>query len=264
MWLQWVTFDIMGDLAFGESFGSLQQKQSHPWQRFILDNIAALVFIGIAERMGLAKFIKLLTPPSMMKAVISFYRNTSDHMDRRIAFGKDRGDFWDHILKHDLITDEKGAADQRKGLRLEELKSTASDITIAGSETTSTLLTGLIYQLLMHSEILAKLTQEIRGLSTDQDITVANTERLQYLSAVLNEGLRVFVPSPVIAARVIPPGSLIVGRHMLPEETRVFVAQHIAYRSPLHFSRPKEFIPERWLQDRPDEFETDNAEGMSK
>lgn len=264
LWLQWTTFDIMGDLAFGESFESLPQRKTHPWQQFILDNIAALVFVGIAERMGLARLIKLITPPSIIKAVLSFYQNTSDQMDRRIALGKDRGDFLDHILKHGLITDDENAVlDQEKGLRIEELKSIASDIAIAGSETTSTLLTGLLYYLLTNPKVLVRLTDEIRSLPSDTDITIANTERLPYLGAVLNEALRVFVPSPIIAGRVIPAGGLVVGGYMLPEETRVFAAQYIAYRSSLHFARPKQFIPERWLPDRPEEFKGDNTDGKS-
>jgi averantin hydroxylase len=260
-WLQWVTFDIMGDLAFGESFDSLPQRTTHPWQKFILDNIAALVFMGIAERMGLGRLIKLLTPASLLKAVAGFYQSTSDQMDRRLAHGKDRGDFLDHILKHGLINDNTSSSGAEKGLHIEELKSIASDIAIAGSETTSTLLTGLIYQLLMNPPALTKLTQELRSIPTAADLTIANLDRLPYLHAVIQEALRVFVPSPIPSAREIPAGGLSVGGYFLPQGTRVFAAHYIAYRSPTHFARPKEFIPKRWLPDRPEEFKDDDADG---
>jgi averantin hydroxylase len=262
-WLQWATFDVMGDLAFGESFESLPQRKTHPWQQFLLDNIAALVFIGIAERMGLAKLVKLLTPPSLLQAVEGFYQRSSEQMDRRIALGKDRGDFLDHILKHDLITSDKPDIGSQKGMRVEELKSIASDIAIAGSETSSTLLTGLLYQLLINPHVLKKLVHEVRTLPTDDDICITSIDTLPYLAAVIQEALRVFVPSPIIAGRIIPPGGLVVGGFFLPEDTRVFAAHYIAYRSTLHFARPKEFIPERWLPNCPQEFENDNADGMS-
>ena len=251
----------MGDLAFGESFESLPQRKSHPWQQFLLDNIAALVFVGIAERIGLSGLIMLLTPASLLKAVEGFYETTSAQMDRRLALGKDRGDFLDHILKHGLITGDTSKAEAEKGLRVEEVKSIASDIAIAGSETSSTLLTGLVYLLLMHPAVLAKVVEETRLIPTDAEITISNVDRLPYLAAVIQEALRLFVPSPIPSGRIIPPGGLLVGGFFLPEDTRVYASQYIAYRSPLHFAKPTEFIPERWLADRPDEFANDNADG---
>ncbi|RVX69875.1 hypothetical protein B0A52_05709 [Exophiala mesophila] len=259
-WLQWTTFDIMGDLAFGESFDSLGTKQTHPWQKFLLDNIAGGMYIGIIQRWGLGRVAALCTPSSLIQAMRDFYDMSSTRIDRRIAMGKERGDFLDHILKHELVgDDEKG---QVKGMRVEELKSTASDIAIAGSETTATLLTGLVYFLLMNPTVLEKVQEEIDGFEAEEQITVASTAKLPYFSAVLEEGLRIFIPSPVISARTIPTAGLVVGGYLLPVGTRVFAAHHIAYRSSLHFARPKEFVPERWLANRPEEFASDNASGI--
>lgn len=80
-WLQCVTFDTINDLAFGEFFDSLPQREANTRQNFILDNIAVLVFMSIAVRINPAKLIKLLTPSSLLKAIEGFYQSTSHQMD---------------------------------------------------------------------------------------------------------------------------------------------------------------------------------------
>ncbi|KAH8731789.1 cytochrome P450, partial [Phaeosphaeriaceae sp. PMI808] len=258
-WLHWTAFDIMGDLALGESFNSLEAMKTHPWQQFIMDHIVATVYIGLAERWGISRIAAFTTPPSLIQAVETFYSISSDMVEKRMQNkGSDRGDFLDHILRFGLVTNEtKG---QSKGLGLEELKNTSSDIAIAGSETTATLLSGLIFYLLKNPDVLHKVTNEVRTLKSSDDITISSTlTELPYLKAVIEEGMRIFVPAPILAARSIKAGGLAVGGYWLPGGTRVFASQHIAYRSNSHFARPKEFIPERWLPDRPREFENDNA-----
>lgn len=38
-WYNYTTFDIIGDLAFGEPFGSLQSGEYHPWIAMIFQSI---------------------------------------------------------------------------------------------------------------------------------------------------------------------------------------------------------------------------------
>ena len=35
----WTTFDVLGELAFGEPFGSLKNRKTDPWIAIILDSI---------------------------------------------------------------------------------------------------------------------------------------------------------------------------------------------------------------------------------
>lgn len=44
-WLNWAIFDIIGDLAFGESFGCLQAGEYHPWVALVFDNVKAVSFM---------------------------------------------------------------------------------------------------------------------------------------------------------------------------------------------------------------------------
>jgi hypothetical protein len=47
MWFSFIAFDTIGDLAFGESFGALDEGKAHPWMSMILDNISMSSFFRI-------------------------------------------------------------------------------------------------------------------------------------------------------------------------------------------------------------------------
>ena len=71
------------------------------------------------------------------------------------------------------------------------LKANASVLIIAGSETTSTLLSGITYLLLRNPEQLERLTDEVRSsFKSDDEITLLSVNKLEYMLACLNEGLR--------------------------------------------------------------------------
>ncbi|KAF2726932.1 cytochrome P450 [Polyplosphaeria fusca] len=262
LWLQWTTFDIMGDLAFGGSFGSLAATKTHPWQQFLLDYIAAGLWTGIAERWGLKGFADWCAPPSLLRAVQQFHDLCSEKLMKRVKLGKERGDFLDHVLQHDLLTMEQEKGEDTKGLHMQELENIAADIAIAGSETSSTLLTGAIFYLLTNPRVLERVTAEVRTLRSDEDITLVATAKLPYFVAVLEEGLRIFHPVPASASRTAVAGGVTVGPYFIPKGSRMWPAHYVAYRSPLHFARPLEFLPERWLADKPEEFKEDNASGI--
>jgi cytochrome P450 len=78
----------------------------------------------------------------------------------------------------------------------EELEDTCVQITLAGSETTATLLSGIIYYLLKNPPILQKLVEEIRTtFPTEESISMASTRDLKYEFAIIEEVLRIFPPS---------------------------------------------------------------------
>ena len=128
----------------------------------------------------------------------------------------------------------------------EALVSQASTLIVAGSETTATLLSGLTYYLLKSPEKLRILQTEIRsnfkdGSSIDGDAVA----KLPYLSAVIEEGLRIFQPIPFGLPR-ISPGAFVDG-HYIPAGTTISSHGYSVARSELNFYNAKSFLPERWL-----------------
>jgi cytochrome P450 len=101
-------------------------------------------------------------------------------------------------------------------LTREELNNNALVLTIAGSETTATALTGATYFLAKSPRVLVKLASEIRTtFKEESEINFASVAKLPYLRAVTEEALRLYPPGPNSQPRITPPrGSFILGKHI--------------------------------------------------
>jgi cytochrome P450 len=146
-----------------------------------------------------------------------------------------------------------------ESMSLEEIETTFNILIIAGSVITASALAGTTAYLLKNPMCLATLVQETRSnFEEETDINLSSVEKLPYLSAVIEEGLRMAPPVPSGLPRVTPAEGGVVCGEWLLGGTNISFSQWSAYRSPLKFSRPNEFIPERWLQsNRTSQFSTD-------
>ncbi|KAF9763586.1 hypothetical protein IL306_003061 [Fusarium sp. DS 682] len=121
---------------------------------------------------------------------------------------------------------------------------------MAGSESSVTLLVAVFSLLTDNPATMQKLVQEIRSSFKNEDeITLTSVNRLNYLTACLNEAMRRFPPVPPALPRVVPRGGAVIAGHAVPENTVVYVASWAANHSERHFAKPFEFHPERFLKD---------------
>ena len=119
---------------------------------------------------------------------------------------------------------------------------------IAGTETTAGFLAGLFNQLLRNPPVLSRLTAEIRGaFQSDSDIRFEELVKLPYLTAVIEEGLRIFPSAPIGFVRTVPKGGDTVDGHFIREGTTVSVCMWAATHSERNFQDPYVFRPERWM-----------------
>jgi len=141
-------------------------------------------------------------------------------------------------------------ANNEKGMTSEEIQSSSQLLIVAGSETTATLLSGATFHLLKKPPVLNTLVAEILNAFTSEDeITMASSQRLPYLHAVLEESLRMYPPVPNTFPRTTPyPGETVCGQYV-PGGTSVGSHQWATYRSTKNFALPDSFIPERFLGD---------------
>ena len=269
-WFNWLTMDIIGDLAFGESFECLDKMRAHGWVNELLGSVQLSVAFQIIEKYGLLNVFFLVMPKRLKEVRRKNYAFSSEKIDRRVANtrqGVVRGDFLDTVLAKPLDDPEKVAFMEQgeRYLSLPELKSVSSNFVLAGSETTATLLSGCVYQLLRNPTVHQKLVKEIREVfKSADDITISTAnDRSPYLLQVLSEALRIYPPVPMIVARQVPsPGMTVMGR-FYPAGTGLRISSHAANLSARNFARPLEFIPERWApkEERPNEFVNDNSDG---
>ncbi|OBR08871.1 Cytochrome P450 ClCP1 [Colletotrichum higginsianum IMI 349063] len=254
-WYNFTTFDIIGDLAFGEPFDCLENSEYHPWVKNIFESARLGSILQTANHFQpLRKLItKALATKSLQEARERNMGRAKEKLQRRMDVGKDGG-------RPDLI---EGLLKKKEelGLSFDELASNSNILIIAGSETTATLLTGLTYHLLCNPQCLAKLTNEVRSsFQKEEDIDMLSVGRLTYMLACIEEALRVYPPVPLGLPRVAPPGGATVSGKFVPENTIVAIHQWSVNHNEQNFKRPFEFHPERFLGD--EEFSTDNKEAL--
>jgi cytochrome P450 len=207
-WFHWTLFDLFGDLCYGESFGCLREGKSHPWIDIIGESIQAFAYIGLARRIpGLQKLLFAMMPKKKIEQAAWHTKFSSDLADKRMAMVTDRPDFMSFILKYN----------DEKGLSIPEIRSNSNVLIPGGSETTGTFLTGTTWHLLKNPMIYKTLVEEIReSFNTSDDITITNLISLKYLTAVIEEGLRIYPPVPSNMPRSIPEEGAVVAGKWVP------------------------------------------------
>lgn len=93
-WLGYFAFDVIGDLALGQSFGCLRGSAQHPWISLIFANLRAGA-IGVAlKRFPLMRIIlPLLVPESLRKLGDQMKSFIKERVAIRLASSNPRSDF---------------------------------------------------------------------------------------------------------------------------------------------------------------------------
>jgi cytochrome P450 len=184
---------------------------------------------------------------------IQFFKNTVAALDRRMAKAtcdSDRSDILHHVLPH---------LDSPKGLSLAELQSTVRSVMIAGSETSASILTSAHYFVLSNRRIYKRLLAEVRHqFALNSDITGVTVSKCKYMIAVLEETMRIWPAIAISLPRLTPPKGCEIDGYWVPGGIKVGVNQWAAYHSDRNFTRPDEFLPERWLDEGKEEFGHDD------
>ncbi|KAJ5919048.1 hypothetical protein N7466_009991 [Penicillium verhagenii] len=252
-WYNFTTFDVIGDLAFGEPFNCLENSDYHPWVSMIFAGVKAGALIGLIRRVPYLEHLKkYLAPRKLLAAKMDHEKLTMEKVQVRMGKSNERPDFFANILTQ---------KDPAKAFSEGELYSNASLLIIAGSETTATLLAGVTYLLLRSPHALTKLNEEVRGaFKSDEDATLEACNQLSYLQACLTEALRMYPPVPVGLPRVIDSQGDMIDGNWVPGGITVSVSHIATYNSEGNFKDAKQFMPERHLDDP--RFASDNKDSM--
>jgi averantin hydroxylase len=213
-WYNWTTFDLIGELAFGESFHCLETKTTDPWIDSVFGNVKAVPIMHMIRVYGLAALLPYLTPKSARDARAENLRRNVAKIEERLVKGSEQKDFMDNVVEQSL--DEKAIA-EGKGMTKAEMVSNASILVLGGSETTATLLSGTTYALCKNPEVMKKLNEEVRSaFKNEEEIDFLSVGKLEYMLAVLDEGMRVYPPAPNQGNRVVPEGGAMVAGRWVP------------------------------------------------
>ncbi|KAG7090507.1 hypothetical protein E1B28_009620 [Marasmius oreades] len=239
-WFNFFSFDVMAEMIFGTESNMVTEGNDHG----VFETLKrGLLFNEIGSHIPWLTHCWLLLP-SVAHHGLQMYALANAWCGRRLQKGPDFKDLWYHL------TDEAGHEKVKPTMEI-----VASDSTlamVAGSDTTATAMANLFWCLLSHPECYEKLRGEVdreypQGM--DPLLDTSRQVNMKYLNGCLNEALRLLPPVPSNGGRLVPYGSggkMICGRY-IPEGTQVYVPHYSVHRNPENFSRPDEFLPERWL-----------------
>lgn len=102
-------------------------------------------------------------------------------------------------------------------MTFDELCANATTLILAGSETTATALCAATYYLAANPEPRKRLSDEVRSaFKTEDEIDILSVSRLEYMSAVINEALRLHPPAAGTVPRTIHEEGDIIAGHFIP------------------------------------------------
>ncbi|PYI09546.1 cytochrome P450 [Aspergillus sclerotiicarbonarius CBS 121057] len=242
------TFDIMGDLTFGDPLNLLAGTGNVGWVTSIFSSVKVNTLKRVARYYPwCSHLLNQILPRSLKQRQAAHHQSCKERVDWRVDQSLDRPDIWGLIMA------------QKDSLRLsrEEMYANSQLFMVAGTETTATALSGLTYQLLLNPDKLERITKEVREtFEQDSDIDMLRLAQMKYLNRCIEEGLRMYPPVPSGMPRVIPQEGMEICGEYMPGNTAVSVHHWATYRNPRNFTRPDEFLPDRWTDDP--EFAGDN------
>lgn len=211
-WLNMVTFDVSGDLSFGSSFGSTETGKPHPWVEISNQfgkGVALMASLNYYHS-GLTRLLKGLMPKRVMEKMAWHKELVRERVGERIALEGRRRDFVQSVL--DWNAEGKG-----KEVTKEEIELNMSVVIFAGSETTATALASTLWYLLRSESWLRRVVGEVRGaFDREEEILLATTNKLEVLTAVISEGMRLGPPSVVAVPRIVGKGGEVVCGRRVP------------------------------------------------
>ncbi|KAK2752024.1 2og-fe oxygenase family protein [Colletotrichum kahawae] len=210
-WFEMVAFDILGEMAFGESFHCIETGKSHFWSDMIVEH---LFFVTVLDNLRRYPILDALGRRLLPRLTVSVRDRHSGYsrtkVERRLQGESGRQDFLTNVSEKV----KSGEVSQ------EEMTAHASTLVIAGGETVATFLAAVTFFLLKNPATYLKLQHEIRSnYSSLSEITAMSAQQLPYLQAVISEGLRMYPPGSQGFPRTCPGAS--IDGHWVPKGGKI-------------------------------------------
>ncbi|OJJ50966.1 hypothetical protein ASPZODRAFT_56920 [Penicilliopsis zonata CBS 506.65] len=251
-----MTSDIVTKYALGESWGYLDMKDLNE-QAYRVISASCSGFHLTTFAPSVTSMIRRLPRSVMMRLIdISFFEkmvksNPSDAVSNNIFYK--------------MITSEQLPEAEKTTKRLID---EARIVIAAGTDTTAQALKGITFEILQNPQILAKLKRELEQAiplsdNDDEIITdlprVSDLEELPYLSAIIEEGLRLYSGFSYRQERVSPDEDTVIKTtfrgqektYIIPRGTSMAMTAPILHRhEDLYGPNPDTFDPDRYLKNK--------------
>lgn len=255
--VQYFTLDVISSVGFGRPFGMLASDRDA--MNFIRSSEEGLYMASVFIALGISWLAhvpwlgRILAPsPKDPGGFGKILATCYSYVDQRAADPTDeRSDMLASFIRHGIVGDE--------------LRTEAVEQVLAGSDTTSSAISGIFLHLMTNPRVKRKLQLEIDEAVQSGDPQMSATgiipheraRKLPYLQAIIREGVRVWPPVVNPFSKDVPPGGdtvMVDGKSVfIPGGTCIgYSATAMHHDKALFGDDAQSFRPERWFEKDPE------------
>nr|A0A0S1TP26.1 RecName: Full=Ferruginol synthase; AltName: Full=11-oxomiltiradiene synthase; AltName: Full=Cytochrome P450 76AH24; Short=SpCYP76AH24; AltName: Full=Ferruginol monooxygenase; Short=11-hydroxyferruginol synthase [Salvia pomifera]ALM25796.1 cytochrome P450 76AH24-like protein [Salvia pomifera] len=150
----------------------------------------------------------------------------------------------------ETLVDALDAKDYK--LKTEHLTHLMLDLFVGGSETSTTEIEWIMWELVASPEKMAKVKAELKSvMGGEKVVDESMMPRLPYLQAVVKESMRLHPPGPLLLPRKAESDQVVNG-YLIPKGTQVLINAWAMGRDSSLWKNPDSFEPERFLDQKID------------
>ncbi|KAI1120325.1 cytochrome P450 monooxygenase-like protein [Nemania abortiva] len=237
--MSWFSWDVMGEVLFGEDFNLTRSKVTHPDIEHRDRALALAGPLGDAIWIALLGF-QIMPPVGRVNDWRHMMQFCEHYMIERFNRG---GNGKTDMATYFIEEYENTAGIKSQKARDLHLSGTAATAVVAGSDTTRAVLIAIWWFLAKYPEHAKKVRDETAGIDVNDATALA---ALPHLNGVINEGLRLVPPVMTGGSRITGPNGMLVDDVLIPPGVKVTCPKYVVHRMESLWVQPNDFIPERW------------------
>jgi cytochrome P450 / NADPH-cytochrome P450 reductase len=233
-----LALDTIALCGFSYRFNSFYQNEMHPFVQAMVRAIKEAN--NRSRRPPLQNRLMLLTQRQFDADIRQMHEITDKLIARRRKLDAE-------AAPRDLLGLMLSAKDPVTGECLDDVNLRHQLVTflVAGHETTSSLLSFAIYELLQHKEVLDRARAEVDEVLGTDPPRFEHLSRLHYIDQILRETLRCYPTAPGFVVRA-KHDTLLAGRFPVTSEDPLLILLPALHRDPAVWQQPERFDPQRF------------------
>ncbi|KAH9882373.1 hypothetical protein J1614_000609 [Plenodomus biglobosus] len=255
-WLQMYSFDVIGEIFFGDMFGFLEKSEDHGAFIASLDALMPVLCVAAIaptylRPLVMGSAIVIPTALKAVKAIDGIRKAAATSVVKRMKENANGIEHRNDMLQQLFdIVHEKG---EKVDFSSDEVKQESYVAIFAGSDTTAVAFRTTFYHLMRNREALAKAHAEIDAalacgsLSSPIKYSEATT-KLPYVCASIKEAMRMHPSVGLNMQRYAPEEGIELAGKFIPKGYRVGLNPAAVHYDKTIFGQDADsFRPERWL-----------------
>ncbi|XP_023033142.1 cytochrome P450 CYP12A2 [Drosophila willistoni] len=241
------TLESVSVVALDKQLGLLKDNRNDPNAKKLFEGLNAFFHLAaeIEFKPAVWRYIATPTYKKIIKVLDEVQEVTSYYVNEALT----------RLEQNPTIKPEHEKSVLEKLIKIDKKVATvmAMDMLMAGVDTTSSVMTGILLSLSKNPEKQAKLREEVLKIlpNKDSEFTEASMKNVPYLRACIKESLRLY-PLAAGNARKIK-SNLVLNGYRVPKDSAMMMLSYGLLTDNQHYPRGNEFLPERWLRSAKEE-----------